>query len=130
MEHRRRIIIALVVFFIFPASVMFFAVMSGPPPKLDESTRPRARLVIDCARADGRGPAGGTYSITGRPKQSLPIGFLGEPLRFQGEFEGAQLVVENLPPMRADVVLLFESGERVELRLELIDGDNRHQLKR
>jgi hypothetical protein len=129
MAHRRRILLALAVFFILPASLMFYAVSSGPPPGLDESAGPRARLLLHCTRADGGAPAGGTYSIVGRPRQALRIGFLGEPMRFEGSFEGGELSVDSLPPMRAELLVRFESGERMELELELFEGLNEHHLK-
>jgi hypothetical protein len=129
MAHRRRILLALAVFFLFPAALMFYAVSSGPPPGLDESARPKASLLLHCTRADGSPPAGGTYSIVGRPRQALPIGFLGEALRWEGRFEGGELSVEALPPMRAEIVVRFESGERMELVLELEEGLNERNLK-
>jgi len=129
MAHRRRILLALAVFFLFPAALMFYAVSSGPPPGLDESARPKASLLLHCTRADGSAPAGGTYSIVGRPRQALPIGFLGEALRWEGRFEGGELSVEALPPMRAEIVVRFESGERMELVLELEEGLNERNLK-
>jgi|688.fasta_scaffold01623_34 hypothetical protein len=129
MGHRRRVLLALAVFFVFPAALMFYAVSSGPPPALEESARPHARLVLHCTRTDGSSPAGGSYSIVGRPRQALPIGFLGEPLRLEGSFEGGLLLVDSLPPMRAEIVVRFESGERMDLVLELEEGLNERSLK-
>lgn len=121
--------LALAVFFVLPAAAMYFAVQGGATTGKAESAAPRAQLTLDLVRTDGSRLGSGSYALSGRPRQSLPIGFLATPQSYTGQFEAGRLVVEGLPPMRAEVHLLLTTGERAEFVIELHAGENQHTLR-
>jgi hypothetical protein len=121
--------LALAVFFILPATAMYFVVHSGPNPAQTEVKGPQAQLVVELLRADGTRLGSGSYTLRGRPRQSLPIGFLTAPQSYTGQFDAGRLSLDALPPMRAELQLLLATGERADLVIELQAGENRQTLR-
>ena len=77
-----------------------------------------------------RGAAGdGTYELEGAPRSWFDFG-LGRPgLRRQGSFQRGLLRLDALPPMEAQLLVRFDSGEKLELRLALDAGRTRRTVR-
>ncbi len=82
---------------------------------------PGCALEIRFAHADGSLPGEGSFDLDGSPR-GFALGFGRPAVREQGHISGGVLRVDALPPMKAHVLVRFDSGESLELELELEAG--------
>jgi hypothetical protein len=89
---------------------------------------PAARLEVEFARTDGRAVRGGAWTLDGDPGGSWLSAWRRGRVSARGAFQGARLALDGLPPMRAQLVVRLDGGERVDLVLDLAPGPNRHAV--
>ena len=100
-----------------------------PPKPLRIELKPGCRLELRFSRADGRAPGDGEFTLQGEYGDGLFFGLVRPRLRLSGVVKDGRLVLDGLPPMRAEVFVKMSSGETVELTLDLASGTNTKAIK-
>ena len=91
--------------------------------------QPACRLELDFVHPDGRPPGNGEYTLGGEFGSGFLFGLVKPRLRKSGTIHDGALDVDGLPPMKADVSAQMESGETVELTIELVPGPNKKRIE-
>lgn len=92
-----------------------------PPPECELELVPGCQLEIRFVRRDGAPAGDGSFDLDGRAG-GFRFGLGRASVSEQGKLTAGVLRVEGLPPLKAHVLVNFDSGERLEFELELQAG--------
>lgn len=90
--------------------------------------RAAARLELTFVRRSGTAVRGGRWTIAGEASRNW-FSAAGSSFESSGSFDGAELTIDGLPPMRARVLVRLDGGDRSELVVDLAVGPNRHTVE-
>lgn len=103
------------------AARAFSFVGSDPRAECELELVPGCALEIRFVRRDGSPAGEGSFDLDGKAG-GFRFGFGRPPVREQGRIAAGVLRVDGLPPLKAHVLVRFDSGESLELELELAAG--------
>lgn len=101
---------------------------AAPRPAVLELV-PGCRLELTFARADGGAAEEGEYDLRGELGEGYFFGLVRTELRRSGTFSAGELVLDGLPPMKAELAVRLSSGARIDLALELVPGENAKRIE-
>jgi hypothetical protein len=90
---------------------------------------PGCELEARFTRSDGSPAGAGSFQLEGRARGGWLSFFGPPPVRRQGRVENGQLHVDALPPMDARLFVRFDTGESIELELELEPGRTQKNVR-
>jgi len=100
-----------------------------PGEELALTLVPGCELEVSFTRADGRPAGTGSFDLEGRVRGGW-FEFIGRPpLHRQGRVEQGLMMIDGLPPMQAQLSVRFDTGESLQLKLELEPGRTVKALK-
>jgi hypothetical protein len=107
----------------------FSFIGAGGKSELELRVQPGCEFEARFTRADGSAAGSGSYDLEGQPSAGW-LSFLGEPSRrYQGRLESGLLKLEGLPPMEVHLFVRFDTGESVELELDLRPGHTQRSVR-
>ena len=92
----------------------------GEPDPLEVTLEPGCEVVLDLERRDGQEIRAGDYEMVRAAQSFLPV----PSAALAGEFEGARLTCDGLPPGQWTLRLRLDDGTEAEYSLELEPGRN------
>jgi hypothetical protein len=98
------------------------------PRPITLAVEPGCQLELTFARGDKRAVGDGEYTLEGDFGTGYLFGLVKARMRSAGKVHAGVLRVDGLPPMRAELSVRFESGETVELELQLAPGVQRETV--
>lgn len=90
---------------------------------------PGCRLELRFARADGGPAQEGEYTLRGELGERYFFGLVRTELRRTGKFSAGELVLDGLPPMKAELDVRLSSGAQIDLALELVPGESAKRIE-
>jgi len=112
-----------------PSARSFSFIGADGKSELELRVQPGCELEVSFTRADGSAAGSGSYDLEGQPGGGW-LSFLGEPeRRYQGRLESGLLKLEGLPPMALHLFVRFDTGESVELQLDLRPGRTQRSVR-
>jgi hypothetical protein len=111
------------------AARAFSFIGRSPDEEFTLRVEPGCELEVQVARSDGGAAGAGSFVLEGRPQAGW-FSVFGEPeLRREGRLEDGRVRVDALPPMHARLFVRLETGESIELELDLEPGRTQRDVR-
>ncbi len=105
------------------------SLIGGAPDEVTFALLPAARIEVAIERRDGRPVRGGEWTLEVEAQSRWFSPWIPAQTPRRGTFEGSEFTVDGLPEARVLVLVRLDTGERVELLLDLAAGVSRHTVR-
>lgn len=98
-------------------------------PQLEIELKPAARVEIELVDSSGAPLGDGEYRLNGKFASGLLLGFHDARLGSNGNFIGGRVSLDGLPELEGTLDIVLDSGQDVQLQLDLSAGTYRQRIE-